>query len=146
METTVDIDGKEVRLKSTAMVPVLYRMKFGRDMMRDVMTAATAGDDELGAMSVETIGRIAYIMAKHADPDAVPDSLEEWLESVPTMAIYSMIPIVMALWTGNLACLEEAKKKWPNRPGIHNGAPHAPSCPARSPTPRPKVHYGRDAQ
>ena len=34
MEKTINIDGKEVRLRATAAVPRLYRIKFGRDIMR----------------------------------------------------------------------------------------------------------------
>lgn len=111
MEATVKIDGKDVRFKATAAVPLLYRRKFRRDLMRDIQKAATAGDDDTGALSVEAIERMAYIMARHADPEAIPDSFEEWMGSLPPMAIYSNIPVIMGLWTGNMACLEEAKKK-----------------------------------
>lgn len=31
---------------------------------------------------------IAYIMAKHAEPDKVSDSPEEWLEEFNTFSIY----------------------------------------------------------
>ena len=34
MEKTINIDGKEVRLRATAAVPRLYRIKFGRDIMQ----------------------------------------------------------------------------------------------------------------
>lgn len=36
MEKTINIDGKEVRLRATAAVPRLYRIKFGRDIMQDL--------------------------------------------------------------------------------------------------------------
>lgn len=36
MEKTINIDGKEVRLRATAAVPRLYRIKFGRDIMSDI--------------------------------------------------------------------------------------------------------------
>lgn len=36
MEKTVEIGGKEVKLKASALVPRLYRFKFGRDMIRDM--------------------------------------------------------------------------------------------------------------
>ena len=42
MEATVKIDGKDVRFKSTAAVPLLYRQKFNRDLIRDVQAVATA--------------------------------------------------------------------------------------------------------
>ena len=36
MEKTITVDGREVRMKASALVPRLYRFKFGRDMMRDM--------------------------------------------------------------------------------------------------------------
>lgn len=111
METTVKIDGKDVRFKATAAVPLLYRRKFKRDLFRDVEAAATAKDDSAAEKSMGTIERMAYIMAYHADPSGVPDSLEEWMENIPVMSMFSLIPVVMALWSGDLDQLEEAKKK-----------------------------------
>ena len=42
MEKTINIDGKEVRLRATAAVPRLYRIKFGRDIMQDLAKLAAA--------------------------------------------------------------------------------------------------------
>lgn len=111
METTIQIDGKPLRLKASAAVPLMYRNQYGRDLMRDLQSVATSEDDGAHAASVGMIERMAYIMAKHADPEAVPDSVEAWLAELPPMTLYHMIPVVMALWSGNLARLEEAQKK-----------------------------------
>lgn len=42
MEKTINIDGKEVRLRATAAVPRLYRIKFGRDIMQDLSKLSDA--------------------------------------------------------------------------------------------------------
>lgn len=37
-------------------------------------------NSDLGIESLEVFENIAYIMAKHADPENVPDNPDEWLE------------------------------------------------------------------
>ncbi len=52
---------------------------------------------------------IAYIMAKHADPE-VPDTLEEWLDEFSTFSIYQVLPELIELWGMNIKTEAEAKK------------------------------------
>lgn len=117
METTICIDGKDVRFKATAAVPLLYRRKFKRDLLRDMQAVAKAmeGKDTTGEnlplQALTMFERMAYIMAKHADPTLTADSPEEWLEGFSTMSIYVVFPVIQALWMGNMERLEEAKKK-----------------------------------
>lgn len=40
---------------------------------------------------------IAYIMAKHAEPQAVPDTPEEWLDGFNTFSIYQVLPEIIKL-------------------------------------------------
>jgi hypothetical protein len=37
MEKVIEIDGKQVRLKSNAAIPLLYKAQFGRDFFRDIL-------------------------------------------------------------------------------------------------------------
>lgn len=116
METTVMIDGRTVRFRATAAVPRLYRIKFRRDLLQDVkavqraIEAKETDGEALPMEALEMFECMAYIMAKHADPD-VPSSPEEWLESFNTMSIYQVFPVIQALWAGNMEGLAEAKKK-----------------------------------
>lgn len=117
MEATVKIDGKDVRFKATAAVPLLYRMKFKRDMLQDMQSVADAvkgkemTGDNIPLHALTLFERMAYIMAKHADPEGVPGSPEEWLDEFQVLSIYTVFPVVEALWTGNMERLDEAKKK-----------------------------------
>lgn len=117
METTVMIDGKEVKFRATAAVPRLYRIKFRRDMIQDMQAVdkAMKGQSEESSSipleALEMFENMAYTMAKHADKDAVPDSPDEWLESFNTFSIYQIFPIICYLWEGNMESLVEAKKK-----------------------------------
>lgn len=117
METTIKIDGKDVRFKSTAATPMLYRQKFNRDLLRDIHSLADEinrpkeARDDLSIRALNTFENMAYIMAKQGDPDTVPDSPQEWLDGFSVMPFYGIFPLLMDLWTGNVKGLEESKKK-----------------------------------
>lgn len=117
MEATVKIDGKDVRFKATAAVPMMYRKKFNRDLIRDIQAVADAvkgkedAGDDIPLQALTMFECMAYIMAKHADPALAADSPEEWLEGFSTMSIYAIFPVIQQLWLGNIEGLEESKKK-----------------------------------
>lgn len=117
METVVVIDGREVKFRATAAVPRLYRIKFRRDMMQDMVTVKKALErkekdgDAIPMEALEMFESMAYVMAKHADPALPANSPEEWLESFNMLSIYQVFPIIQALWAGNTESLIEAKKK-----------------------------------
>lgn len=117
MEATIKIDGRDVRFKATAAVPLLYRRKFNRDLIQDIQSvaAAMAGKETTGEtiplQALTMFECMAYIMAKHADPAMEADSPEEWLEGFSTMSIYAVFPVIQALWEGNMERLVESKKK-----------------------------------
>ena len=54
---------------------------------------------------------VAYIMAKHADKDAVPSSVEEWLDSFEVFSIYQVLPEILTLWNLNTLTTAKPKKK-----------------------------------
>lgn len=117
MEATIKIDGKDVRFKATAAVPLLYRRKFNRDLLRDLQAVAKAMEgkkatgESLPLQALTTFEQMAYIMAKHAEPDTVPDSPEEWLDGFSILPVYAIFPVILDLWSGNMEGLEESKKK-----------------------------------
>ena len=108
---------KEVTLRASAAVPRLYRIKFRRDIIVDMQAVARAVEDkdqtgqDIPLEALELFENMAYIMAKHGDKDAVPDSPDEWLEEFSTFSIYKIFPVLKALWEGNMEALDLAKKK-----------------------------------
>ena len=60
--------------------------------------------------SLEVFENIAYIMAKHADPENVPDSPDDFLERFNTFSIYEILPQLIELWGLNTATQVESKK------------------------------------
>ena len=118
MSKTVEIDGKQVLFKASAAIPRIYRMKFQRDIYKDLRTLekAVGGSDEkesnLDLFSLEMFENIAYVMAKHANPSEVPDSPEEWLDGFSTFSIYQILPEIIKLWGLNIQSDIESKKNF----------------------------------
>ena len=112
---TVEIDGKEVIFKASAAIPRIYRIKFGRDIYKDLakleksVSQNKEGSSEIDIPSLEMFENIAYIMAKHADP-SIPDTPEEWLDAFNTFSIYQVLPSLIELWGLNMKRDVQAKK------------------------------------
>ena len=115
MIKTIEIDGKQVPFKASAAIPRIYRVKYGRDIFKDLMKLQkalnenTADDSNLDLFSLETFENIAYLMAKHADP-SLPDTAEEWLDEFSVFSIYQVLPEIVALWGMNVQTQSTAKK------------------------------------
>ena len=117
MVKKIEIDGKEVPFRASAAIPRIYRMKFQRDIYKDLaaLEKAVGNNSEevsnLDMFSLEMFENIAYIMAKHADP-SIPDTPEEWLDDFNTFSIYQVLPKIIELWGLNMKTDVEAKKNF----------------------------------
>ena len=113
----VEIDGKQVPFKASAAIPRIYRIKFNRDIYKDLRSLEKAvgeGDEDnsnLDLFSLEMFENIAYVMAKHADPN-IPDTPEEWLDEFNTFSIYQVLPSIIELWGLNVQTEVESKKNF----------------------------------
>lgn len=120
LRKTVTIDGKEVEFKASAAVPRIYRMKFRRDLFMDLQKVAKSVDkkgkkkdkeeSEIPIEDLEMFENIAYVMARHADPNNVPTDIMEWLEQFQTFSIYQILPAILELWNLNEETKSQAKK------------------------------------
>ena len=116
VKKAIEIDGIEVSFKASAALPRLYRIKFRRDVYKDFSALAKSmenADDENAAFSIENLElfeNIAYIMAKHADPENVSENPDEWLEQFNTFSIYEVLPKLIELWGINIETQVESKK------------------------------------
>ena len=114
---TDNIDGKEVTFRASAAIPRLYRVKFHRDIYKDLdaLQKAMGGSDEnastLDTFSLELFENISYVMAKHADP-SIPDTPEGWLEEFNTFSIYQVLPQIIELWGLNVQTDVTTKKNF----------------------------------
>ena len=123
MEKTIKIDDKQVKFKATAMTPRMYRQQFQSDLFVDIQKLndawqnARANKEPLPGDALTMFENIAYTMAKQADPDAVPDSADEWLEEFDMFSIWQILPEIIQLWGINNLSINESKKKAAKRKG-----------------------------
>ena len=117
MEKTITIDDKQVKFKATAMTPRMYRQQFQSDLFVDIQKLndawqnARANGEPLPGNALTMFENIAYTMAKQADPDAVPDSADEWLEEFDMFSVWQIFPEIIQLWGINKLNINESKKK-----------------------------------
>ena len=115
MLKNIEIDGQTVAFRASAAIPRIYRMRFQRDIFRDLRSLEKAvGSNEedtsnLDVFSLEMFENIAYVMAKHADP-SIPNTTEEWLDNFNTFSIYQVLPQLIELWGLNIETDIQAKK------------------------------------
>ena len=117
MIRNIEIDGKQVPFKASAAIPRIYRMKFQRDIYKDLRALEKSVEDNseessnLDMFSLEMFENIAFVMAKHADA-SIPNTPEEWLDGFNTFSIYQVLPQLIELWGLNVQTNVEAKKNF----------------------------------
>ena len=115
LQKTVTICGKEVAFRASATIPRLYRIKFRRDIFKDLSKLEKSvkdkkgGGTELEIEDLEIFENVAYIMAFHADP-TIPGTIDEWLDQFEMFSIYEVLPEILELWGSNLFTDVSAKK------------------------------------
>ena len=113
----IEIDGKQVPFKASAAIPRIYRMKFQRDIYKDLKALeksvgnSSEDNSNLDMFSLEMFENIAFVMAKHADPK-IPNTPEEWLDAFNTFSIYQVLPQLIELWGLNVKTDVESKKNF----------------------------------
>ena len=100
----IEIDGQDVLFKASAAIPRIYRLKFQRDIYKDLRILEKSigeGDEEnsnLDLFSLEMFENIAYT--------------DEWLDGFNTFSIYQVLPQLIELWGLNVQTDVEAKKNF----------------------------------
>ena len=124
MEKIIIVGDKEVKMRASAIIPRLYRFKFGRDIIKDLArlkkafnkanslpedaTEEEKEEAQLSELDLTIFENVAYIMAKHADPSQ-PDTPDEWLEQFDMFSIYRVLPQILTLWNSSTATTSEPK-------------------------------------
>lgn len=131
MIKTVIIDGKEYRMRASALTPRLYRAFFKRDMIRDMQNLLhaynkmltlpeDASEEEKNEANLvildylEVFENVAWLFCKEGG-ESVGNSPEEWLDSIEGMfSIYEAMPTIIDLWIEN----QETTSVPKNREGL----------------------------
>jgi len=107
LSKTVKIGDRDVTFKSSAAIPRLYRIKFKRDIFKDLSRLEKSyqkredDGEQLEIEDLEIFENVAYIMALHADP-TVPGNINDWLDQYEMFSIYEILPEILELWGSNL--------------------------------------------
>ena len=115
LEKTVTIGDQEVKFRSSATIPRLYRIKFKRDIFQDLSkleASYSKKKNEDGSFAIEDLEifeNVAYIMAYHAD-HTIPDNIDDWLDQFEMFSIYEVLPEILELWGSNLVTDVASKK------------------------------------
>lgn len=136
MKRTITINGNECTFKSSAAIPRIYRLKFGRDIFVDMakIEKQMKAQDRLKAEmmakceeegvefdgetfesgipleSLEVFENIAYLMHKHGD-STQPSDIDEWLDQFETFDIYEVLPEILEMWGLENKQTSKPKKK-----------------------------------
>lgn len=109
MEKTINIDGKEVELKSTGATPLRYKAQFGKDFFVEIAKMerlrGRKGSNELESIDFEVFYNLAWLFAKTANKD-IP-ALMEWLDTFDSFPIEDVMGEIIELVT---ACISTKKK------------------------------------
>ncbi|MCD7746447.1 MAG: hypothetical protein LUI13_14400 [Lachnospiraceae bacterium] len=86
MKKTIQIDGKDVVFKTSAAIPRIYRLKFQRDIYKDLRLLEKAVGES--------------------------DEKESGLDEFNTFSIYQVLPEIIKLWGLNIQTEAESKKNF----------------------------------
>jgi hypothetical protein len=115
LQKTIKIGDQEVAFRSSATIPRLYRVKFKRDIFKDLSKleksykGRTQGGESFEIEDLEIFENVAYIMAFHAD-NTIPDNIDDWLDQFEMFSIYEVLPEILELWGTNLVTDVQSKK------------------------------------
>ena len=119
MEKTIEIDGKKVKLKSTAGTPKRYKSQFRKDYFSELLKlsklmANTDGDtfdlakidySELDYLDFEVFYNFIWVLAKTANKE-IGDPLD-WLDEFDSMPLAEIFPEIIDLLESSIS----SKKK-----------------------------------
>jgi hypothetical protein len=112
MKKDIVIDGKKVAFKATAYTVVLYRDKFGRDLLVDMESVNKHDQSDQTYVSGDDLTILmdfGWTMAKQADP-SIPDNVEGWFDQFNVFPIYSLSLQWRIIWGLANGTLEASKK------------------------------------
>ncbi len=113
MEKKIKIGNNEIRMRASALIPRLYRNKFGRDVITDMrkLQTSVSNAEQLDVADLTIFENIAWLMCKHADP-AVPDDPDEWLDGIDgVFSVYEILPEILGLWSQSQQTTSVPRKK-----------------------------------
>lgn len=108
MEKIIKIDGKEIKLKSNAALPLKYKFQFHREAFQDLgklNNVMGKNENDITQLELEVFYNFLWILAKTAEPSIPP--LLEWLETYDSLPIMDIIPEIIDMIMSNLTTIKK---------------------------------------
>lgn len=115
MEKTIEIDGKQVRFKSTAATALRFKAQFGKDYFSEILklekltkvinSKKMTDAEKLANIDFELFYNVAWVFAKTAD-NKIPEPLN-WLDGFEVFPLEEILPELLELITSSM----QGKKK-----------------------------------
>ncbi len=114
MEKILNIDGRQVKFKSTGAYLLRYKAQFGRDAIRDIYRLQGAIDDkgdikDIDALDIEVFYNLIWVLAKTANP-SIPQPME-WLDEFSEFPLQEILPEVTDMIFSSMQSTVDSKKK-----------------------------------
>ena len=115
MEKILNIDGREVKLKSTGAFLLRYKAQFKRDAIQDIFKLENAIDAEtqeiknIEVLDMEVFYNLIWTLAKTGDPNIKPPL--EWLDGFDEFPLMDIIPEVLDMIFSCMSSTTKIKKK-----------------------------------
>jgi len=115
MEKILNIDGRDVKFKSSASFLLRYKMQFQKDGLKDLLRLKDAIDLETKELTnvelfdLEVFYNMTWVLAKNANPQ-IPPPLE-WLDTFSEFPLMEIIPEIIDLMMLCLQSSVQSKKK-----------------------------------
>lgn len=114
MEKIINIDGRDVKFKSTGATLLRYKAQFRRDALQDIFKLEEAFDKESNTIHIEHLDlevfyNLIWILAKTANQD-IKEPMD-WLDEFSEFPLMDIIPQVMDLLMSTIKPTAQPKKK-----------------------------------
>jgi hypothetical protein len=109
MEKTITISGIEVKLRTSAALPRMYRIMFGEDLFTVFLGLQNIKEGEIPTEALSVVENLAYCMAVHGG-DTHKD-ITEWLAQFNLMDLYGAFPEILNIWNAENEQLSTPKKE-----------------------------------
>jgi len=123
MEKILNIDGRQVKFKSTGAFLLRYKAQHGRDALKDIYKLDEALEDgindetgekekvikDIDALNLEIFYDIVWTLAKTADPSIPPPM--EWLDTFSEFPLIEILPELLDLIFSCISSTVKSKKK-----------------------------------
>lgn len=115
MEKIINIDGRNVKFKSTGAYLLRYKAQFGRDAIQDifklndVMDPKTREIKDISSLDLEVFYNLVWVLAKTADNTI--DAPMDWLDGFGEFPLMEIMPEVMEMIMSCMTPTVQSKKK-----------------------------------